>query len=495
MKDKQKKIIKLSKNDLLEMAMTYDADEPNRPHSSIERALANKETSLSNINFPDTGDENQNFQEHMASIRFKELVNRLKTITGLRNLNITDNGGVINFQKMISLFMSVDSELRNIERSHKTELENLAIRLIVKEHDINTTKIRIKAKLMPPSEILKVANPDETEEVDIDYNDEAPDLENEMDTSEWDEETRNMIEYELNFTLEKSKRRFINALTQGMAKKSHFKILYLEEIERELIRITGNQNIVGLYGTIMSINDYLYWSLPNSAFIDNMKQSFGGLVNVKDNDSLNEQNNEHKYTIEAYGANFAILYHELSKGVMEILSRQGLKYGDDETRQEILSSVIESEDNFYKEIWDIRLGPVMWQFFTEQLPEEVTNEESQPILKNLILTDIFSLPAKEFLVLMVEILGKTQKGKDYLQDLTDAIKRELYEDEYENNNDYEDDGEDDGKGLSYDDLMNNFHSDLKEYSDGIDYNQLRKQLRELGIDMPDDDKFTGFSNN
>ena len=60
------------------------------------------------------------------------------------------------------------------------------------------------------------------------------------------------------FDLEKAKRRFINSLIQGASKKGHY-MFHLVKDELENI----NPQLLNLYGVLMSVNDLLYWILPD----------------------------------------------------------------------------------------------------------------------------------------------------------------------------------------------------------------------------------------
>jgi hypothetical protein len=80
-------------------------------------------------------------------------------------------------------------------------------------------------------------------------------------------------------------------------------------------------------------------------------------------------------TIKAEGALFPILVHEIFKGVMEYVSAHGLP-----SDPEFAEEVIGMEDTLPAEIWDLRLGPVIWEKFMEAYPQELlTNDDSRRI--------------------------------------------------------------------------------------------------------------------
>ena len=109
---------------------------------------------------------------------------------------------------------------------------------------------------------------------------------------------------------------------------------------------------------MMSVNDLVYWIMPDQTTMM-MAQSGSGRAGKEEVDPETDPP-----TIKAEGALFPILVHELFKGVMEYVSAHGLP-----SDPEFAEDVIGMEDTLPAEIWDLRLGPVIWEKFMEAYPQ------------------------------------------------------------------------------------------------------------------------------
>ena len=87
------------------------------------------------------------------------------------------------------------------------------------------------------------------------------------------------------------------------------------------------------------------------------------------------------------------MIHELLKGVYEVLGTQGLP--DDPKAAEM---VMMSQDTLPYEMWDLRLGPVIWERFLESYTDELFEDDLKEIqnyfflilLKSYLLVGFFS---------------------------------------------------------------------------------------------------------
>ena len=131
-------------------------------------------------------------------------------------------------------------------------------------------------------------------------------------------------------------------------------------------------------------------------------------------------------TIKATGLMFPILVHELYKGVMEYVSAHGLP-----SDPEMADEVIGMEDTLPAEVWDLRLGPVIWEKFLEVYPDNFFDMEEQKRIKNYFYFKFVSLEAEEFLKLAKEILSGSQQGKDQVKKMVDEIVKQLKQEDYE----------------------------------------------------------------
>jgi hypothetical protein len=263
-------------------------------------------------------------------------------------------------------------------------------------------------------------------------------------------------------TMEKAKRRLINNMIQGASKKGHYMYHYVADKIRE---ITGSDRIIGQYGILMSINDTLYWQLSD----ETMKMMMGGPEGGGSVGGKEEvRRNTNPPTIVARGVNFPILVHELIKGVMELFAIQGRptdEEGNEDT--EAWSEIEGSEDTLEKEMWDLRLGPAIWERIRSQYPENLLTDENKIELQNYLLVEIFKLPAKQFLVFMREVISGSDGGKRLMNELMDGIDKLL-------------------KNQDYQDAIDAFNEDLNDITDNTDDDDLSDFLGGLGIRLSDD---------
>jgi len=181
-----------------------------------------------------------------------------------------------------------------------------------------------------------------------------------------------------------------------------------------------NQDLVGLYSLVMSVNDILYWIMPDMDMMsaDGAEQSMAG----KEELDLTTD----PPTIKATGMFFPVLVHELWKGVMEYMSAHGLP-----SDPAFAAEVMDETDNVAGEIWDLRLGPVIWEKFTESYPESLLDNEDMGRIKNYLYYNIISMDAEPFLDLAKEILSGSQKGKDRVEQIVNDIIQQLKDEDWE----------------------------------------------------------------
>jgi len=330
MKFLKKDLLRILGENLHEMPMDFDT--PDRPHSDVTRPLSTGDTPLKKIPLPKTGDEpNKNFQELLASERYRQVVAKVREYTGIE----TPMQGDSNVTPLIQMMMSAHNQIVQTESRYKTQLEELAVELVIKEMGIPEGAIQFDAKIVGMGEIdTQDFNREMQQQPNIDPVDIEQDLMSDLES----------------MTMEKAKRRLINNMLQGASKKGHYMYHYVADKIRE---ITGSDRIVGQYGILMSINDTLYWQLSDETMKMMMDGSIGGKEKVRVNTN--------PPTIVARGVNFPILVHELIKGVMELFAVQG-RPTDEEGNVDLdsWSEISSSEDTLEKEIWDLRLGPAIW---------------------------------------------------------------------------------------------------------------------------------------
>jgi hypothetical protein len=438
--------MKLTKKNFLsiinEMAMDYETGD--RPHGDIERKLSTGETPLKKIPLPKTGEEpNKNFQEILASTRYKEVVSKVRQYTRLGNQSTIQG----SMQPLTMMMMDSHNKIVNIESRYKEQLQNLAVELVKKEMGLTDEDFIFDAKIVGMGQIeTQDFNREMGEDQNIDEVEIEKDLFDDLETLD----------------LEKAKRRLINSMIQGSSKKGHYMYHMVSDSIRE---ITGSEDLVNLYGILMSVNDTLYWQLSD----DTMKMMMGGgggPSNVGGKESVDR--NTQPPTIIARAVNFPILVHELIKGVMEVLAIKG-RPKDEEGNETDFEDVESSEDTLEKEMWDLRLGPAIWERVRNRFPEEILVDEDKYRMQLILFSHIIQKPAKEFLIFMKEILSNSERGSQLMNLLYTAIEQEI--------NDYD-----------YAETMDQFDQTLDDISNETDDDEFDDFLGSLGIRRPDDEE-------
>jgi hypothetical protein len=443
MKFFKKDLLSLISENLDEMAMDFDT--PDRPYQGVQDKLAQGDTPLKKVPLPSTGEENKNFQELLASERYRQVISKVREYTGVE----TPMVGERNIMPLAQMMMSAYNQIVQTESQYKEQLEQLAIELVMKEMGIPEGSLQFDAKIVGPREIDQSGF---NREIQQQPNIDPVDIEQEL-----------MTDLE-SMTMEKAKRRLINNMIQGASKRGHYMYHLVADKIRE---ITGSENLINQYGIMMSINDTLYWQLSD----DTMKMMMGGgngEASVAGKEEVNRDTDPP--TIIARGINFPVLVHELIKGIMELFAIQG-RPTDEEGNEdaEAWSDVESSEDTLEKEMWDLRLGPAIWDRIRRQFPEEILTDENKIELQNYLLVEIFKLPSKQFLVLMKEILSGSDNGKRLLNELMGGIDQMF-------------------KDQDYQDAINAFNEDLNNITDETDDDDLGDFLGGLGIRLSDDDE-------
>lgn len=411
-------------------------DRPERMSPDVEGKINRGETPLSkNPAFPDIqgGQVPQTFEQLIASKRFKDVVDKVKRYTGQENIS----GQNALMQLQMAMMRGVQ-DLFRIQANHKEYLENLAVDLVRKEMGVRPDQLQYDAKLVGMGEIdmegfSKEGEEPEEEEIEQNFQQQEEDIEDFITAFE-------------RFDIEKAKRRFINALIQGSSKKGHY---MFELVRDELDRI--DPRLLNLYGVVMSVNDLMYWVLPDQMMDMMMSQS--GVGGKEEVDIETDPP-----TVKARGLFFPILVHELIKGTMEVLGTQGLP--DDPKQAEMIMG---STDTLANEVWDLRLGPVLWEKFLTAYPERLF-EEDKKFIQSYLFARFSALSADEFFKLAKMILRGDAKATSILDRMVTEIVNhlnEVHDDDDEDSSDYGD-GDDD---IDPDDL-----SDLDDFlgSLGID---------------------------
>ena len=403
------------KRKINEAPISYDS--PERMDPSLQSKIEKGETPFSeNPGLPKS--EPNSFEEIIASKRFKDVVEKVKRYTGLTS--VTGQNAFMQLQMML---MNAVREVKSIENTHTEQLENLAIELVKKELAIPENAFQYDVQLsssmgqVDTSKMRKSSEEPTAEEIEKEFN---------VTEEEAEEDILNFIDAFEKFDLEKAKRRFINSLIQGASKKGHY---MFELISDELESIDGR--LLNLYGVLMSINDLLYWVMPD----ETMQMMSGSGQSAEGSTEVDTETEPP--TIKAKGLFFPILVHEIIKGVYEVLGSQGLP--DDPKKAEM---VMASQDTLPYEIWDLRLGPVIWEKFVESYPDELFEDDMREI-QNYLFSRFSMLTTEEFFEVTKMILSGSKQGKQIVKKMVDEIVEELRNEEYKSVIDLMSDEDDD----------------------------------------------------
>ena len=412
---KDKKLNSLIRKALNEAPIDYEG--PERMDPSIERKILDKSTPYSK--HPAMPKMSRDFVELISSKRFNDTVGKLRSALE-RSVGSTRH--LTSGNPLMNLMMLVMQALRqsgSIETRHKEELETLAVDLVKKEMAIPPGSLQFDAKLMG------MGQSESTERMRRQA--EEPSREEMMDAFKSAQEHENDVEAFLdamdNFDRERAKRRMINALIGGAAKKGQYMYHMVSQRLNEI-----DPNLIELYGITTAIIDHLYWLYPEET-LEAMSGQGGSEVGTSEIDNQTDPP-----TVKARGVNFPTLVHELVKGVYEVFGTHGLP--DDPRQAEMIMG---AEDTVPAEAWDLKLGPVFWELLQKSYPIEILTEDDMKHIQHYLFMRLSAMPAEEFFQLFKEVLEEKQSGKDKIQRMVNEIVRELEE----NDEDEEDEEEDD----------------------------------------------------
>jgi hypothetical protein len=361
---------------MTESRITYEDGHDERMSPSLAAQLREKNHSLGNHPaFPD--DDESNFEEKLMSKRFTDVLKSFKRHHGVDSID------PITFLKEQSQLLL---QIIKLESKHKDHLIELAIKLVREEFDVDEDDVEIEAKL--------------TTDMSINKNIEALKLKPTTDI-----EFDNHEEY-VQANKEVYKRRMINALIQGSAKKTNHMFHMIDQELQDLEPLLPSS-----YAKLMTGADYMYFIND-----DTKPRIIGGVVNVEFPKS---EGDKPKISVEAM--TLPVLIHEIVKGVMEILSYHGLPKDS-----KVAQFVLDKADFMSAESWDMRLGPPIWEKFCDTIPPE------DFALKHHLYVELVSLPVDEFNESLREILMGTRSGKAKIDELLEEVKDDLKNDDFDN---------------------------------------------------------------
>jgi len=414
----------LKKKFIKEAPIDY-GDRPERMDSGTQRKIETGQTPISKQPFMPKITGTQTFEEVIASERFKQVIENIRRYT-----DIPGPVDMRNISQLQMLLMSALREIVNIEKQHKEYLENLSIELVRKELEISLSEIEYESYLVSPDDISNEGfqmEPEEKSVEEIAKLFQTPEKEKDEEENPVESLLRALEE----FNIERSKRRLINMFIQGAGAKAQYMYHLIEEKLNEL-----DPRLLNLYGTLMSVNEMLYWIL-NENMLGNLMGSKAGSVEV--------DTNQDPPKVVAKGVIFPVLLHELVKGTYEVIGKFGLPSNPEKQKM-----VTGYEDTLPAEVWDLRFGPVFWERLLNVYPDRIF-ESGQRFIQNYLFQKFVMMSAEEFIDLTKMILLGNPKANQILDRMVKEISERLRELENEASKKDEDDELGD---INIDDIFN-----------------------------------------
>ena len=371
--------------------MTFNG--PSRPNPDVERDLETRSTPHHRVPYSPDPDERSGTIDKLASKGYSDFLDKYGEYNqGNRNIGTTEMEYAL---KSGAAYMFYMQNIAPREQRNKEALEESAKNIVLKAFKIPEDNLQFDLKLVfdpintqTPQKMSKQERQEKMAELDR-INDE-------------------------DMTLERAKRRILNAMTQGVSVNGTFLYREAENTLREL----GMGNLIEAYGKFASTLLLGYWQVSNPVISgangdDNDGEGAGAGKTFLDTDT-------EPPTVRAEAISFPYLIHEACKGVMEYLSLTSEP--EDKERYETAMSV---EDQISEETWDIRIGEPIWNLFLSLLPESYVTGEDKSHLKYYIYSNLANLSAREFMSFISIMIKDDPESKATAKRILGAMAYDL----------------------------------------------------------------------
>ena len=312
------------------------------------------------------------FFKKAATKQFESARDMLKNMGGIDTVKSKDLDGA---------FSELISKCQKIEQKNKDMLEKVAVNYVIDLFGVPDDMVNVEAKLVNAIEGHDEIAP--VEPFDGDVNFELADVED-----------MHAVDGEI------YKRQFLNALNMGAGMRMSENVRgYLDGL------YDIDSRLPQMYKEAIALNNYMIFK-KNDLGINDKDRKQIGVVSVK------YTNPDELVSISAEGVIFPVLLCELIRGCMELFSAHGLP--KDRTR----AKYITSKTDFLKaEPWLMRVGPYMWNRFTEYFEDTETSD--MPYIYQVIA----KLSPDAFFDVMSEMFANTAKGKKYAWKIKEKAAR------------------------------------------------------------------------
>jgi hypothetical protein len=357
--------------------------------------------------------------------------------------------GVNNVLQAQERMMYALQHTMRVEQAHKGELEALAVQLVKEQFNLSDDEIEFEPHLLIIGQVnkgeLKYGPQDVGDVPEAPAQPQAPRQQEprgerprrrdrgqeggqgEQPSGETPTPQPNRRRTKEELKPEITKRRLINAMMHGAARKSQ----YLYHMTDRLDNI--DPRLKDSYTDIMVGNDSTYWVMSDDdiQMAAQMGEQHAGNVKVE----YKNRPEGMPPKIIAQGISFPMLLHELAKGVVEVL---GMWHTFNDAEEE--KYVKGQTDHLANETWDIRIGPKIWEKITMSIPDEGQDYQKE------IFAELFQIPADDFNSFMSGILNDDAEALERLSEITDEVVERQ-------------------RGYDYEDTMSQFRDDDEGYEE------------------------------
>lgn len=407
----------------------------------------------------------QELTNQLAQESFEEIADNIRRKTGKRNVTMMDVQQLLG----TSLLYAAQEEYRiGIEN-----LERKAVDMIRKQYNIPVDAVEFDAKIvgLPPQMLVgRDVSPQEMTQLSRQAGVKVGKINREgLKMTKGDKQppegkTQEQLKPQI------KRRRLTNAMMHGAARKSQ-NLHHLDDQLRE-----ENPELGRNYANLMAANDANYF------LIDDETIRREGESGIHAGNVRLDLSNPEKPKIIAQGMVFPILLHELSKGVVELMSLWSLPEDP-----EIRKYVLDKTDNLDSETNDIRLGSKIWERFVAQIP--VDNQEVISLTWNMLQ----ELPDNDFNSIIEGLIQNRTESQQKVRRLADEaleeLRRESSEDVFGGYEDSPETEEDDDtltppeEGVEDDELSRLMgNQDDEEDSGEPNYENMSRRDLEMAID-------------
>lgn len=374
---------------------------------------------------PQAGSKTTNWEELLASEQYQATLKRLtKFLADVdpRRKDAQGNPRPIRQGEIGSILQGMLMAVMQamaIEEPHKEQLEQMAIDLIFEQPEFRKLKasydngdFTIDAHLGPANlENARLSpeqgGPGEPEE---EPGEEGEEMALPGAGEEGDVEREEQAMGELGqFDMELAKRKVINAMIHGGAVSKNYAY---QLVSQELGRI--DPKLVGLYGLAMAGSELGYFATPDSmaAMALENPELQGGSSEVNFEEGGEE--GKEKPVVRARGLIFPMLVQELAKGLLELVSYEGLPQDP-----QMAQDVIDKADLVDQESWAMIMGRGLWTRFVNALGGD--EDEITMHLYNRIV----QMPPEEFNRIMQAIQGGGTKATEVIKRLAQDLRMDM----------------------------------------------------------------------